>query len=51
MNNKGIGIGLFVVGLALTVTFSGRLMGSIPGIVFMIIGVFFLINGSRKKAD
>jgi hypothetical protein len=49
MNNKTTGIGFFVLGLALTVVFSGRLIGSIPGIVFMIIGIVFMLGLIKKK--
>jgi hypothetical protein len=49
MNNKAVGIGLLVLGLALTVVFSGRLIGSIPGIIFMIIGIVVLLGLVKKK--
>jgi hypothetical protein len=49
MNNKTIGIGFFVLGLALTIVFSGNLVGSIPGIIFMIIGIIFILGLIKKK--
>jgi hypothetical protein len=42
MNKKTAGIGLLVLGLALMVVFNGRLTGSIPGIVFMVIGIVLM---------
>ena len=51
MNNKAVGIGLFVIGLGVTVVFSGRLAGSIPGIVFMIIGIVFLVKPTKTNKD
>jgi hypothetical protein len=49
MNKKAVGIGLFALGLALVVAFTGRLAGSVPGIVFMILGVVFLVTNGKAR--
>jgi hypothetical protein len=49
MNNRAVGIGLFTLGLALTVIFSSRTIGIIAGVIFMGVGIVFLARRGTNE--